>query len=105
MESTSFRRDPLININQAENRAIKDENAVKFEDELSAILVKGKEKAAIEMLKTIEESYGEVPFIFQFMEEHPEILLTKVLHNNAVLRNTTLDMKQQSLYPLLFPRP
>jgi AhpD family alkylhydroperoxidase len=70
---------------------------MKFEDELDAILVKGKEKAAIEMLKTIEESYGEVPYIFQFMEEHPEILLTKMLHNNAVLRNSTLDMRTVEL--------
>ena len=93
MESTSFQRDLLIDINQVENQAAKNENAAKFEDELNAILVKGKEKAAIEMLKTIEESYGEVPFIFQFMEEHPEILLTKVLHSNAILRNSTLDMK------------
>jgi AhpD family alkylhydroperoxidase len=87
----------MIDINHVENRTAESENAVKFEDELNAILVKGKEKAAIEMLKTIEESYGEVPFIFQFMEEHPEILLTKVLHNNAVLRNTTLDMKTVAL--------
>jgi len=70
---------------------------MKFEEELDAILVKGKEKAAIEMLKAIEESYGEVPYIFQFMEENPEILLTKMMHNNAVLRNSTLDMRTVEL--------
>ena len=70
---------------------------MKFEDELDAILVKGKEKAAVEMLKTIEESYGEVPYIFQFMEGNPEILLTKMLHNNAVLRDSTLDIRTVEL--------
>jgi AhpD family alkylhydroperoxidase len=70
---------------------------MKFEDELDAILAKGKEKAAVEMLKTIEESYGEVPYIFQFMEGNPEILLTKMLHNNAVLRDSTLDMRTVEL--------
>ncbi|MDD1752812.1 MAG: carboxymuconolactone decarboxylase family protein [Methanotrichaceae archaeon] len=70
---------------------------MKFEDELDAILIKGKEKAAVEMLKTIEESYGEVPYIFQFMEGNPEILLTKMLHNNAILRDSTLDMRTVEL--------
>jgi len=97
MESTSLQKDLSIKINQAENWTVKTENAAKFEDELNTILIKGKEKAAIEMLKTIEESYGEVPFIFQFMEKHPEILLTKVLHNNAILRDSTLDMKTVEL--------
>ena len=40
MESTSFQRDHLVYINQVENQAAGNENAVKFEDELNAILVK-----------------------------------------------------------------
>ena len=64
-----------------------------FEEELDAILVKGKEKAARDILKSIEDAYGEVPYVFQFMQESPEIFITKVLHNNAIQRNSTLDAK------------
>ncbi len=64
-----------------------------FEDELSHILTKGKEKAAEDILKVIEDNYGEVPYIFEFMKDNPEIFITKVLYNNAILRSSTLDMK------------
>jgi AhpD family alkylhydroperoxidase len=64
-----------------------------FEDELDAILVKGKERAADDILKVIEGTYGEIPYVFEFMKDQPEILITKILHNNAILRSSTLDMK------------
>ena len=64
-----------------------------FEEELDAILVKGKEKAARDILKSIEDACGEVPYVFQFMQESPEIFITKVLHNNAIQRSSTLDGK------------
>jgi len=68
-----------------------------FEDELDAILVKGKEKSAEDILRSIERTYGEVPYVFEFMKDQPEILITKVLHNNAILRSSTLDMKTVEL--------
>jgi AhpD family alkylhydroperoxidase len=64
-----------------------------FEDELDAILVKGKERAAKDILKSVEDAYGEVPYVFQFMQDNPEILITKVLHNNAIQRSSALDAK------------
>ncbi len=64
-----------------------------FEDELDAILVKGKDKAAQDILKSIESTYGEVPYVFQFMKDSPEIFITKVLHNNAIQRSSALDAK------------
>lgn len=64
-----------------------------FEDELDAILTKGKDKAAEDILKAVESTYGEIPYVFSFMKDNPEILITKVLHNNAILRSSTLDMK------------
>ena len=64
-----------------------------FEDELDAILVKGKDKAAQDILKSIENTYGEVPYVFQFMQDSPEIFITKVLHNNAIQRSSALDAK------------
>jgi AhpD family alkylhydroperoxidase len=70
---------------------------MKFEDEMDSIREKGKQKVAKEMLKTLEQAYGEVPYVYQFMEEQPEILLTKMLHNNAILRSSTLDMKTVEL--------
>jgi len=68
-----------------------------FEDELDAILVKGKDKAAKDILKAVESTYGEVPYIFQFMEDDSELLITKVLHNNAILRSSNLDAKTVEL--------
>lgn len=68
-----------------------------FEDELDAILVKGKDKAAEDILKAVETTYGEIPYVFQFMEDNPEILITKVMHNNAILRSSSLDARTVEL--------
>ena len=68
-----------------------------FENELDAILVKGKEKAAEDMLSVVESSYGEIPYVFSFMKDNPEILITKVLYNNAIQRSSTLDAKNIEL--------
>lgn len=68
-----------------------------FEDELDAILVKGKEKSAEDILKVVERTYGEIPYVFQFMKDNPEILITKVMHNNAILRSSNLDPKTVEL--------
>jgi len=64
-----------------------------FEDELDAILVKGKENAAEDILKSVEGAYGEIPYVFQFMQDSPEILITKILHNNAIQRSSSLDAR------------
>lgn len=64
-----------------------------FEDELKVILVDGKEKTAEHMLKAVECTYGEIPYIFLFMKDNPEILITKSLYNNAIQRSSTLDAK------------
>jgi len=68
-----------------------------FEDELDAILVKGKEKAAQDILKLVEDAYGEIPYVFQFMKDNPEIFITKVLHNNAIQRSSGLDARTVEL--------
>ena len=64
-----------------------------FEDELDRILEKGVEKSAEDMIKAVENAYGEVPYVFHFMKDHPDLLITKILHNNAILRSSTLDAK------------
>ncbi|HON34795.1 MAG TPA: carboxymuconolactone decarboxylase family protein [Methanothrix sp.] len=68
-----------------------------FEEELDAILVKGKDNAAKDILKAVEKTYGEIPYIFQFMEYDSELLITKMLHNNAILRSSSLDAKTVEL--------
>lgn len=64
-----------------------------LEDDLDSILDKGVEKSAEDMIKMVETAYGEIPYIFHFMKDHPELLITKKLHNNAILRSSNLDMK------------
>lgn len=64
-----------------------------FEDELDRILEKGIDKSAEDMIKAVESAYGEVPYVFHFMKGHPDLLITKILHNNAILRSSTLDAK------------
>jgi AhpD family alkylhydroperoxidase len=71
-----------------------------FENELAAILAKGKEKAAEDVLSEVQSTYGEIPYVFSFMRDNPEILITKVLYNNAILGSSTLDAKTVELISL-----
>ena len=64
-----------------------------LDDELDAILANGKDKAAEEIMQAIESTYGEVPYVFSFMKDNPDILITKVLYNNSILRSSALDAK------------
>ena len=65
-----------------------------LEDELERILEKGVEKSAEDMIKVIEKAYGEVPYIFNYMKKNPELLITKMLQNGAILRSAkSLDMR------------
>jgi AhpD family alkylhydroperoxidase len=66
---------------------------ISLDDELNAILAKGKEKAADDIMQTVEGTYGEVPYVFSFMKDNPDILITKVLYNNSILRSSALDAK------------
>ncbi len=68
-----------------------------FEDDLDRILEKGVEKSADDMITTVENAYGEIPYVFHFMRDHPELLITKILHNNAILRSSSLDQKTVEL--------
>jgi len=69
-----------------------------FEEDLERVLDKGKEQTAEDMLASIEKMYGEVPYIFRFMKDEPELLITKILHNNAIIRSSqALDLETQEL--------
>jgi AhpD family alkylhydroperoxidase len=66
---------------------------ISLDDELNTILAKGKEKTANDIMQTVEGTYGEVPYIFSFMKDNPDILITKMLYNNSILRSSALDAK------------
>ncbi|MFZ2473115.1 MAG: carboxymuconolactone decarboxylase family protein [Methanothrix sp.] len=68
-----------------------------LDDELDAILARGKEKAAEDIMRAVESTYGEVPYVFSFMKDNPDILITKVLYNNSILRSSALDAKTVEL--------
>lgn len=68
-----------------------------FEADLDAILREGKDKTALEMLKAIKSCYGEIPYVFSFMKDNPEILISRVLYNNAIKESSSLDARTVEL--------
>lgn len=56
-----------------------------FED-IDEILKKEPEDAVKAILKEVESIYGEVPYILQFMEDKPDLLIPKVLYDNSIMR-------------------
>lgn len=69
-------------------------NIMTFEEDLEKILEKGLDKTAEDMLEAVEATYGEVPYIFNYMRDQPEVLVTKILHNNAILKNSqAIDLR------------
>ncbi|HEX7445376.1 MAG TPA: carboxymuconolactone decarboxylase family protein [Methanothrix sp.] len=64
-----------------------------FVDDLERIIERGVDDSAEDMIKAVDNAYGEVPYVFGFMKDHPELLITKILHNNAILRSSNLDAK------------
>jgi len=53
---------------------------------IEKILKKEPEEAAEELLKEVEKAYGEVPYILNFMKKSPELLVTKILYDNSIIR-------------------
>jgi len=62
-----------------------------FVDDLERIIEGGVDDSAEDMIKAVDNAYGEIPYVFHFMKDHPELLITKILHNNAILRSSNLD--------------
>ncbi len=63
-------------------------------DKIGIILKKEPEKAAEDLLKEVERVYGEVPYILDFMKRSPELLITKILYDNAITHDfKRLDVK------------
>ena len=49
-------------------------------------LQKEPEEAVSELLGDVEEHYGEVPYILNFMKDMPELLISKILYDNSIMR-------------------
>ena len=61
---------------------------------IEKILKKEPDEAAEELLKEVEKAYGEVPYILNFMKHSPELLVARVIYENAILREfKRLDSK------------
>ncbi len=61
---------------------------------IQKILQKEPEDAAEELLKEVKTAYGEVPYILNFMKQSPELLVTKILYDNSITRESKhLDAK------------
>jgi AhpD family alkylhydroperoxidase len=59
-------------------------------EDIRKILEKEPEDAVSEVLSGVEERYGEVPYILNFMKDMPEVLLSKVLYDNSIMREFKL---------------
>ncbi len=71
---------------------------MKFENTLKSLFGKEPDEAVKDLLKDIEEDYGEVPFILQAMSDKPNVLLPKIIYDDAVTRHPEhLDEKTVEL--------
>ena len=71
---------------------------MKFENTLKNLFGKEPDEAVQELLKNIEDDYGEVPFILKAMSDRPNVILPKIIYDDAVLRNPEhLDEKTVEL--------
>ncbi|MDK2892948.1 carboxymuconolactone decarboxylase family protein [Methanohalophilus sp.] len=55
-------------------------------DDIKKILEKDEETAVSEILSTVKNRYGEVPYILDFMKDMPELLIPKVMYDNSIMR-------------------
>lgn len=55
-------------------------------EEIRAILSKEPEKAVEEILADVENRYGEIPYITNFMKDMPEIFISRMIYENSIMR-------------------
>ncbi len=66
---------------------------LKLED-IKRILEKDSDEAVEELLEGIDKYYGEIPYILQFMKDQPDLLVSKIIYDNSILREfKRLDKK------------
>lgn len=63
-------------------------------EDIDRILKKDPKEAVDELLDQVEDYYGEVPYILQFMKGMPDILIPKIMYDNSIMREIKrLDRK------------
>ncbi|MCL7475869.1 MAG: carboxymuconolactone decarboxylase family protein [ANME-2 cluster archaeon] len=63
-------------------------------EDIDRILKKDPKEAVKELLDQVEDYYGEVPYILQFMKDMPDVLIPKVMYDNSIMREIKrLDRK------------
>jgi AhpD family alkylhydroperoxidase len=55
-------------------------------ENIKEVLEKEEERVVSEVLSSVEECYGEVPYILNFMKDMPELLIPKVMYDNSIMR-------------------
>jgi len=67
-------------------------------EEVAELLKKDPEEASKVLLERVEKFYGEVPFILEFLEKTPQLLVSKILYDSAIVQEfKRLDPKTVEL--------
>jgi AhpD family alkylhydroperoxidase len=64
-----------------------------FEQILKDIAERGLASTTDSWMQSVREEYGQVPYIFEQMAEHPSALISHLLYRNEVERTSKLDPK------------
>lgn len=59
-------------------------------EKIKKILDQEPEEAVADMLEDVEERYGEIPYIINFMKDMPELFISRMIYENSVMRQMTL---------------
>lgn len=67
-------------------------------EKIKELLDKEPEDAVDEILEDVEERYGEIPYIVNFMKDMPEVFISRMIYENSVMREfKRLDPKTVEL--------
>ncbi len=55
-------------------------------EKIKEVLEEEPEEAVSHLLEDIEDWYGEIPYILNFMKDKPELFIPKVMYDNSIMR-------------------
>ncbi|MDP2216267.1 MAG: carboxymuconolactone decarboxylase family protein [Methanolobus sp.] len=55
-------------------------------EKIKKILDQEPEEAVAELLEDVEERYGEIPYIINFMKDMPSLFISRMIYENSVMR-------------------
>ncbi|MDI3540378.1 MAG: hypothetical protein PWP14_192 [Methanolobus sp.] len=59
-------------------------------EKIKKILDQEPEDAVADMLEDVEERYGEIPYIINFMKDMPGLFISRMIYENSVMRQMDL---------------